>query len=135
MSGDTRAREGSSVLGHVVLAACGAVLLASNVAPTEEIVQIALETTRWQILLLALLSLAFGGFVLLYGGLDGDGDSRTTVISRSVIQYAVSLVASAFILWFFGRFQGTSLATSLAEVVVLGAPACLGASVGRLLLQ
>lgn len=137
MAGDTRARDTSSIPGQVVLAACGAVLLASNVAPTEEIVQIALEASPWQIVTLALLSLGVGGFVLLYGGLDHKGQARpvTTVVSRSFTQYAVSLVASAFILWFFGRFQGTSLAVSLAEVVVLGVPACLGASVGRLLLQ
>jgi uncharacterized membrane protein len=52
-----------------------------------------------------------------------------------VVNYAVALVASAFILWFFGRFDGTSAEISVAQVVVLGVTGSLGASVGRLLLQ
>ncbi len=47
----------------------------------------------------------------------------------------MALFAAALILWFFGRFDGVSLYTSLAQVIVLGVAATLGASAGRLLLQ
>jgi putative integral membrane protein (TIGR02587 family) len=151
MAGDTRARQGTGVLGQAVLATCGAVLLASNVAPTEEIVLIAIESTRWKILILALLSLGLGGLVLFFSDLPGTeepagsgkaagaggagGVGAVEIVSRTALHYAVALVASALILWFFGRFDGASLATGLAETVVLGVPASLGASAGRLLLQ
>lgn len=138
---DRDGRDGRDVglRGRVVLSICGAVLFASNVAPTEEIVMIAVEASRWQILGLALLSLALGGIILFYS--DFTGSQRpareghaTTVLSFSVINYAVALAASAFILWFFGRFEGVSLSIGVAETVALGVAGTLGASAGRLLL-
>jgi len=43
--------------GQIVIALCGAVLFAANVAPTEEIIMIATETASEKLLGLALLSL------------------------------------------------------------------------------
>jgi putative integral membrane protein (TIGR02587 family) len=139
----SRAEESPEALGgQVALASCGAVLFASNVAPTEEIVMIAAEASRWKVLGLALLSLGLCALVLFYSDFRGSnrahpGDRRdwTTVVSRTVLNYAVALVASAFILWFFGRFADASLSVCLALTVVLGVAAALGASAGRLLLQ
>ncbi len=51
------------------------------------------------------------------------------------LMYAVSLLSSAFMLWFFGRFGGLSLYGIIAETIVLAFPAALGASAGRLLIQ
>ena len=56
MSG-ARASEGGFG-GQLVVALCGAVLFASNVAPTEEIVMMAVEISAWRLLGLAGLSLA-----------------------------------------------------------------------------
>lgn len=135
-------RETPGVLGQIVLAACGAVLFASNVAPTEEIVMIAVESTPAKILGLALLSLLLAWMILFSS--DFRGSKRVTpdehrgpgtVLSRTVINYAVALVASAFILWFFGRFTGMPVSMCAAQTIVLGVAASLGASAGRLLLQ
>jgi uncharacterized membrane protein len=57
------------------------------------------------------------------------------VVIGSTITYAIALCASALILWFFGRFEGQALITCLAQTIVLGLAATLGASAGRLLLQ
>ena len=136
-------KERIGIPGQVVLGLCGAVLFASNVAPTEEIVQIAVESTPWRLLGLALLSLVLGGIILFYSDFTGSKPLRSgselkaglgTVLSLSVISYAVALAASAFILWFFGRFDGVSLATGIAQTVTLGVASALGASAGRLLL-
>jgi putative integral membrane protein (TIGR02587 family) len=134
--------EAVGIPGQIALAACGAVLFASNVAPTEEIVMIAAEASRWKVLGLALLSLGLCALILFYSDFRGAGrahphDERswTMVVSRTFLNYAVALAASAFILWFFGRFAGASLATGLAQTVVLGVAAALGAAAGRLLLQ
>ena len=125
--------------GHLVLGLCGAVLFASNVAPTEEILEIAVESTSWRLLGLALLSLVLGGVILFYSDFTGSrplrsGDGLGVVLSLSVMSYAVALAASAFILWFFGRFEGVSFAIAIAQTVTLGVASSLGASAGRLLL-
>ena len=132
-------KEDLSLTAHVVLGLCGAVLFASNVAPTEEIIQIAVESTPWRLLGLALLSLVLGGVILFYSDFTGSKPMRGAnglgkVLSLSVVSYAVALAASAFILWFFGRFEGVSLATGIAQTVTLGVASSLGASAGRLLL-
>ncbi|HSF40818.1 MAG TPA: TIGR02587 family membrane protein [Thermoanaerobaculia bacterium] len=135
-------RETPGIPGQLVLAACGAVLFASNVAPTEEIVMIAFESSPAKILGLALLSLLLGGIVLFSSGFRGskrltpdEHRGPFTILSRTVVNYAVALVASAFILWFFGRFDGMPASMCAAQMIVLGVAASLGASAGRLLLQ
>ncbi len=131
--------EGVGLFGQLSLAACGAVLVASNVAPTEEIVTIAVQASGWRLLGLALLSLALIALILFYS--DFRGSHRlgeripATVLSRTVIDYAVALAVSAFALWFFDRFSGASAAICAAQVVVLGVAGSLGASAGKLLLH
>jgi putative integral membrane protein (TIGR02587 family) len=122
---------------HLVMAICGAVLVAANVAPTEEIVQIAVETAPYKLLIISLVSLGIGGMVLYYSDFKGSTKSagKWDVFTGIVIMYTVSLLVSAFMLWFFGRFAGASLAVIMSETVVLAFPAALGASAGRLLLQ
>jgi uncharacterized membrane protein len=116
------------------------VLFAANVAPTEEIVMIAVEVSAWRLVGLALLSLGLGALILYYSEFSGARrfvrfDARHDVLVGTVITYAVALAASAVILAFFGRFEGQALATCVAQTVVLGVAATLGASAGRLLLQ
>lgn len=130
-----KGKDNLGLSGHVALGLCGAVLFASNVAPTEEVLQIAVESTPWRLLGLALLSLVLGGIILFYSDFTGGLKAGVGgVLSLSVISYAVALAASAFILWFFGRFEGVSLAIGIAQTVTLGVASSLGASAGRLLL-
>jgi uncharacterized membrane protein len=49
--------------------------------------------------------------------------------------YAVALLASWLCLHFFGQLDGKPPPIVLAQCVVAGVPAVLGASAGRLLLQ
>src|SRR5918998_1894695 len=135
-----RGAEGVGFGGQVVVALCGAVLFAANVAPTEEIVMIAVEVSAWRLLGLSLLSLALGALILYYSEFAGSKkhvrfDRHHDVLVGTVVTYAVALAASAAILLFFGRFDGQALATCVAQTVVLGVAATLGASAGRLLLQ
>lgn len=126
--------------GQVVVSLCGAVLFASNLAPTEEIVQIAIEISAWRLLGLALVSLALAALILYYSEFAGAEkhvrfDRHHDVLIGTVVTYAVALSVSAAILWFFGRFDGCSLAIAAGQVVVLGVAATLGSAAGRLLLQ
>lgn len=131
--------EGQSLGGILTIAACGAVLFAANVAPTEEIIVIATETSAFKLLLLCLASIVMGGLILFGMGFTGSDREATDatptdLLFGTVMTYAVAIVVSAAILWFFGRFEGRDLAMAAALTVVLAAPATLGASAGRLLL-
>jgi putative integral membrane protein (TIGR02587 family) len=126
--------------GQMLLALCGATLFAANVAPTEEIVLIAVESSWMRLIALAFVSLLLGSLILHYSEFRGAErfvrtDGLSAVVLGSVITYTVALFASALILWFFGRFDGVSFYTALAQIIVLGVAATLGASAGRLLLQ
>ncbi|MFB2835109.1 TIGR02587 family membrane protein [Floridanema evergladense] len=126
--------------GQAVISLCGAVLFAANVAPTEEVIVIATQITSERLLALSLVSIIFGAGILFYSNfIDAEKFTRPyslfTIVSGTIVTYAVALVASASILWVFGRFDGLPPIINLAETVVLALPATLGASAGRILLQ
>ena len=126
--------------GQLVMTLCGAVLFAANVAPTDEIVMIAAETSPARLLLLCAFSLAMGALILFFTDFArahrySPRETHAQAVAGTIVTYAAALVASAAILWFFGRFDGQGLEVIIAETVVLGFPATLGASAGRLLLQ
>ncbi len=140
-SGDkSSSQTGLHFGGQLVIAFCGAVLFAANVAPTEEIIVIASEISSWNLLGIALISITLGSIILFYLDFTGaqqfaPATGAAAVIIGSVITYAIALAASAMILWFYGRFDGQALITCLAQTVVLGVAATFGASAGRFLLQ
>jgi putative integral membrane protein (TIGR02587 family) len=124
----------------IVLSFCGAVLLAANVGPTEEILVLGAHLLPEQLLLTMAASVLLAAVVLFFSEFRGSrhlslNRAPRIVLGGCVVTYATALVASASILWFFGRFDDVSLAVGLGQVVVLGFAATLGASAGRLLLQ
>ncbi len=126
--------------GQIVFALCGAVLFAANIAPTEEVFVIAIETSWVKLLGLAIFSLLIAFLILHYSDFKGASefvraDHPTIILLGTIVTYSVALSSSALILWFFGGFAGVTLFTALAQIIVLGVPATLGASAGRLLLQ
>lgn len=126
--------------GQLVVGFCGAVLFAANVAPTDEIVILAHSISSWCLLGLASLSLALSALILFFSEFSGAqrlvfAGGWHDVLASSVLSYASALLASAMILWFFGRFDGEPLILVVAQTVVLGVAGALGASAGRLLLQ
>ena len=139
-SAEKSASEDASFGGQMVIASCGAMLFAANLAPTEEIVMIATESRIRNVICIALISLVLTALILYYIEFTGTGRFVRTggvvsVIIGSVVTYAVALVVSAAVLWFFGRFDNVALITCVTQTVVLGVAATLGASAGRLLLQ
>ncbi|MGZ5432006.1 MAG: TIGR02587 family membrane protein [Thermoanaerobaculia bacterium] len=137
-SGEDELRQ--SLGSHLVIAACGAFLFASNVAPTKEILVIAVETDASRLVGLAALSLAIAAGILYFVDFRGTdrfvtGDRKRDVAMGMAMTYAVALTASALLLWFFGRFDQASAQLCARQAVVLAFPAVLGAAAGRLLLQ
>lgn len=126
--------------GQMVLAFLGAVLFAANLAPTEEIVIIGIETSWLKLVGVAVFSLLIAYLILHYSDFKGakefvSADHPTLILLGTVLTYAIALTAAAMILWFFGRFDDVTMYTALAQTVALGLAATLGASAGRLLLQ
>jgi putative integral membrane protein (TIGR02587 family) len=125
---------------ELVLAFCGAVLIAANVAPTDEILLLASAMNPVQLLGTMMVSLALAATLLFYSNFTGSARfagarGGFSVMHGTAITYAAALVASGAILWFFGRLAQHGPALAVAQCVVLGLVATLGASAGRLLLR
>jgi putative integral membrane protein (TIGR02587 family) len=132
--------QSPNYLEQVSLALCGALLIASNIAPTEEVMLLATESSPLHLLGIALFSLALCVVIFHYSGFSGSkkyasADNFFEIARAAVTCYAVALAASIGLCWFFGHFDGVSFGVAVALTVVLAFPATLGASAGRLLLQ
>jgi putative integral membrane protein (TIGR02587 family) len=134
-TGDVGDEDTASWAGEVFLMAAGAFVLAFNVAPTEEVILIAWQAASWQLLLLALVSIALLHVLVFSVGFAGQEDAGhpgAAFIHFTVVGYAVALIVSLLVLWVFGRTDGQSLTGLASMAVVLGFPAALGAAVARL---
>jgi putative integral membrane protein (TIGR02587 family) len=124
--------------GQLFLMLAGALFLAFNVAPTEEMVLIGYKMSAWHsfalmvgsMLLLHVLVFAVG-FAGQEDAPEGYGLARRFLVF-TVPGYAIALTVSLFVLWTFGRVDGNSLETVAETVVVLGFPAAIGAAIARL---
>ena len=126
--------------GQLFIAAAGAIFLAFNVAPTEEVVLIGYKMSPVQAIALVLLSIgllyAFVYAVNFHGGeeLPTDVPWPVAIVRHTVAEYGIALLMSAYVLWTFGRFDGVSAPQAAMMVVVLGFPAALGAAAARLVI-
>jgi putative integral membrane protein (TIGR02587 family) len=126
--------------GEIFIMAAGALYLAFNVAPTEEMSLIAHQSTTWHVVALALVSLlVMHGFVY---GVEFHGTAAIPPETRlwsvflryTIVGYAVVLCISLYMLWTFGRTDGLAFHQTLSILVVLGFPAAVGAAAARLIL-
>ena len=126
--------------GEIFIMAAGALFLAFNVAPTEEMLLIAHQMSGWHSVILSLVSLTImHAFVYT---LEFQGTASippgtpfwSTFLRFTVVGYAVALLISLYMLWTFGRTEGLALHQIVAILVVLGFPAAVGAAAARLIL-
>ncbi|HEU4828887.1 MAG TPA: TIGR02587 family membrane protein [Gemmatimonadales bacterium] len=137
---EARRRQEASYRAELFTMVIGALFLALNIAPTEEIQMIAQRLDEWHLLLLMAVSLvAMHGFVYsleFRGGTGGTEASSLLAIGLRFTApgYLLALIVSLMVLWVFGQTDGLSGEPLLAIVVVLGLPAALGAAAARLVL-
>lgn len=118
----------------------GALFLALNVAPTEEMILISYKLTAWHALALVVASLIImHGFVYAveFKGQEKvpEGSSQWQLFLRfTVVGYAIALGASLYMLWTFGRTDGLGFTPTIFATLVLGFPAAVGAAAARLIL-
>jgi putative integral membrane protein (TIGR02587 family) len=126
--------------GELFLMGAGAIFFAFNIAPTEEMLLIALRLTVWHLLAAVAVSLllmhAFVYSVEFHGQhAVSEGTPRWhPLVFFTIPGYAIALLLSAYVLWTFGRFEGAGAPTRVALSVVLAFPASLGAAAARLVL-
>ena len=125
--------------GELFLAGVGAMFMAFNVAPTDEIVLIALMMTEWHaIALVAGSLLMMHGFVYAVGfrgtAEPREGSAAREFVRLTAVAYVLSLLISLYVLWTFGRTDGLGLEELVKTVLVLGFPAAIGAAAARLIL-
>lgn len=131
-------RRPSGYGGQLFLMGVGALFLAFNVAPTEEMVLIAQQTSPWHALAIGAASLALLHALVYALGFAGQEAPRegegpwATFLFFTVAGYGVALALSFATLWVFGRLDGVSTQEAAAMVVVLGFPAAIGAATARL---
>lgn len=123
--------------GQLFLMAAGAVYVSFNVAPTEEMLLIAVKMTPLRIMVLVALSVGMlHAFVYTVGFRGQEPQSSVgflrLFVSYTLAGYGVALLVSVYILWTFVRFDGASIPQIAGMVAVLGFPSALGAAVARL---
>ena len=139
--GEQKKKDRSKRYGdELFIMAVGALFLALNVAPTEEVILIAQQMTDWHALALALVSLlvmhAFV-FSLEFTGQVSipEGTPFWNVFLRFTVSgYTIALIISMYVLWTFERSDGLTLHQLLTSAIVLGFPAAVGAAAARLII-
>ncbi|MGD9615143.1 MAG: TIGR02587 family membrane protein [Alphaproteobacteria bacterium] len=124
--------------GELFLMAAGAIFVAFNVAPTEEMILIAYRMTPWHALALILCSmLMLHAFVYTVGFAGQEEPPGNTGLWRTFLHftvagYGIALLVGLYVLWTFGRTDDVQLTEIAMIVIVLGFPAALGAALARL---
>lgn len=131
-------RSGRSAM--VVLALCGSIVVGGSVAPTEEVLLIALQAKPVHVFFMAVASLALSMAVFYFSNFKGTDHQEKNptpyeMIFDICLIYITALVASAFVLWYFRGFADLSPWNIISQCVVLGVIASMGASAGRLLIK
>lgn len=118
----------------------GGVFLAYSIAPTAEVLVLAMHA-RWPTWLGAMaLSLGLSYVMIFHANFIGQSRRQSApglIQSRwgeTFVAYAVSLVVAGCLIWFFGYDVGAaSWGEKLAMAVMLGLPTSVGGAAGRLI--
>jgi putative integral membrane protein (TIGR02587 family) len=127
------------LLGDIGATLIGAMFIAFNIAPTDEVPMLSAAVSEpW------LLGVVVASLVISYGIVFAAGFTTQDVriqhqglfqrpLEETVLSYFVSLVSAAAMLWFFHRLDFTDPWTLwLSQTVLLGFPATIGGAAGRL---
>lgn len=117
----------------------GAVFIALNIAPTEEISALSATMGPQWLLALVVASLVVSYAIVFVAGFSGEERRRAQggvlqhPVAETLFCYLVALGAAALMLLLFRKLEGP-WDLALGNVVVLGLPAAVGGAAGRLAL-
>ena len=125
----------ASYRGELFLMVAGALFLAFNVAPTEEMILIGYMMSASHTVVLAGVSVLLLHVLVYKLGFAGqevhEGHLRA-FLEFTLPGFAIALLVSLYVLWTFGRTDGLGLMEIVSTMIVLGLPASLGAALARL---
>ena len=124
---------------ELALALLGAMLVAVGIAPTQEVLVIAVTASPVAVLVTAVLSFVLALGMINYSKFRGsdrfeDSIFAGGILGDAIVTYGLGLTVAAVLLWIGGAFSGLGLLTIVSEIVFLGVATTLGAAAGRLLL-
>jgi putative integral membrane protein (TIGR02587 family) len=126
----------NATIADVGATTIGAVFIALNIAPTDEVLMLAARLTPlWQLAVVAASLLTSYAIVFVAGFHHQERrHAQVGIFQRpfveTVVCYLVALAVAAVMLWLFQR--GAPGPFFLAQVIVLGWPASVGGAAGRL---
>lgn len=128
------------ILGQVAIAFCGAIFIAASIAPTEEVLLIAVESSPTKAFRMLVAALVLSAVILGFSELRKSKDFRPQcaiprVLFGPVVTVGISLVTATLFLWFFNHLTDKPFEVNLRQIVTLSVPAALGASAGRILFR
>ena len=124
---------------RLVVLTVGALFLALNVAPTEEIRLITYQMTPWHLLALFMVTLLIM-YIFSYASSTspkhkGRWASNSFIyLARTCTAFVVALLTCVLMLWVFGHTDGLGPGQLLAITIVLLFPAGIGAAAARLII-
>lgn len=117
----------------------GATVIAFNIAPTDEIPMLAAANSPPWLLVMIAASLIISYSIVFQAGFSDQQKRRQQKgifqrpSSETIMSYLVSLIASAFMLWFFQKLTfDDPWIIWLEHTLLLGLPATIGGAAGRL---
>jgi putative integral membrane protein (TIGR02587 family) len=129
----------NATLSDLGVTLIGAIVIAFNIAPTDEIPMLAAATSEFWLLVLIATSLLVSYAIVFESGFSNQKKRREQKgifqrpISETMACYIVSLGAAALMLLFFQKLSlSDSLMTWLEYTLLLGLPATIGGAAGRL---
>lgn len=134
--GAGRGDEPRGYPAELFLMIVGALFLALNIAPTEEMAMIAwrLDAVRTAALLAASLVIMHAlVYAVGFAGQHGHERPLLAFAHYTLAGYGLVLLTCLYVLWLLGRTDGQGVQEIAASAVVLGFPASLGAAAARLL--
>ncbi|MGI8704773.1 MAG: TIGR02587 family membrane protein [Sphingomicrobium sp.] len=131
-------RARASYVGQLFLMLAGALFLGFNLAPTEEIILISFQMSPVQAIMLVVISIMLLHAIVYTVGFKGQEKpvgptSFWSIFMRFTITgYAIAAATALYLLWTFGRVEGTAVTQIIGMVAVLAFPGAIGAAFARL---
>ncbi|MBD3882713.1 TIGR02587 family membrane protein [Phormidium tenue FACHB-886] len=129
----------SATLADIGATLVGTVIIAFNIAPTDEIPMLAAAASPPWLLAIIAASLIVSYCIVFAAGFTMQSERRhhkglfQHPLTETSTSYLISLVAAAFMLWFFHRLDFADPWTLwLRQTILLGLPATIGGAAGRL---
>ena len=133
---DTGDEDQATYPGELFLMVAGALFLALNRAPTEEMILIAYRMSPFHVIALMFVSLTVMHAIVFkvgFAGQEAHDRPFAAFVHFTLAGYGLVLLTSLYVLWVFGRIDGMHLREVADAMVVLSFPGALGAAAARLL--